>query len=136
MSRRHQPSRWPFWLLIAAWVCANTPQLALITVAAWIGEARHFTHQKQLSLQVAALLGGQRETRALATAPKLPAPMPTPIIPADFFAKKFDLGLEIASAAPPPSLRSEVEGIADPAMPDSPSLTPPHEPPRVRGLLS
>lgn len=53
-------ARSPFWVLIAAWFCANTPQTA-----------RHFSHQEQLQAQVrAAPLGEAAENspRYVATA--------------------------------------------------------------------
>jgi hypothetical protein len=64
--------RWPFWLLIAAWVCANSPQAATYAVLDWVASARHFSHQQQLAREVAHLLAGEKappRSRALVAAP-------------------------------------------------------------------
>lgn len=53
--------RCPFWLLIAAWFCANTPQIASLHVILWVKNAHHFSHQQQLRHQVAAVLSGHSE---------------------------------------------------------------------------
>ena len=52
--------RWPFWLLIAAWVSANSPQAATYAVLAWLADARSFSHQHRLTLDVAHLLAGEK----------------------------------------------------------------------------
>jgi hypothetical protein len=52
--------RWPFWLLIAAWVSANSPQAATYAVFAWLADARDFSHQQQLTRDVAHLLAGEK----------------------------------------------------------------------------
>ena len=57
---RNPSPRWPFWLLIAAWVCANSPQAATYAVLSWMAEAGSFSHQKQLSREVAFLLAGEK----------------------------------------------------------------------------
>ena len=54
------PPRWPFWLLIVAWVCANSPQAATYALLTWIAEARQFSHQQQLTRDVAHLLVGEK----------------------------------------------------------------------------
>ena len=53
MSRPAQPrpARWPFWLLVVAWGCANGPQAAVYTTVAWLVEARSFSHQYDLTSQ-------------------------------------------------------------------------------------
>jgi hypothetical protein len=99
--------RWPFWLLIAAWVCANTPQVAAWHVIVWIKNAQHFSHQAQLRGEVASLLSGKpvAESVSLATATNTETP-PTPLAAGDFSVKKIVLslmsergGLSPASAA-------------------------------------
>lgn len=91
---RSTPLRWPFWLLIAAWVCANTPQVAAWHVIVWVKDARHFSHQAQLRGEVAALLSGKSaaEPVSLAAATNTEAP-PVPPAPADFSIKKIVLCL-------------------------------------------
>lgn len=92
--------RWPFWLLIAAWVCANSPQAATYAVLTWLAEARSFTHQQRLAVEVAFLLSGEKtperiSAAATATAAKLP-----PAVPADAVLKKLPLALECTAESP------------------------------------
>jgi hypothetical protein len=86
--------RWPFWLLIAAWVCANTPQVAAWHVIVWVKNAQHFSHQAQLRGEVASLLSGKpaSESVSLATATNSETP-PAPLTAADFSVKKIVLSL-------------------------------------------
>jgi hypothetical protein len=90
-SPRH--ARWPFWLLLAAWFCANSPQAAMFAVVNWIGESRHFTHQQRLVSDVAHLLGGVAKEKAdviLAVETGLEHPQ-APVVPRDAVLKKIDL---------------------------------------------
>lgn len=52
--------RWPFWLLVSAWLVANSPQAATWAALDWIEGARSFTHQQRLAQEVAVLLGRAR----------------------------------------------------------------------------
>jgi len=95
--RRLSASPWPFWLLIAAWVCANAPQAALYAGLAWLAEARSFTHQQRLTVEVAYLLGGDatrtaEAAKVAATRTDAPAKAPT-AVPADAVLKKIVLAL-------------------------------------------
>lgn len=96
--RRLSASPWPFWLLIAAWGCANAPQAALYAGLAWLAEARSFTHQQRLTVEVAYLLGGDaaRPERAGAIAATRTAATPKAptAVPADAVLKKIVLALE------------------------------------------
>lgn len=123
-------------MLIAAWVCANTPQVALFALLAWMGAARSFTHQERLSLEVACLLTGQRESSTVASAPKSPDPAALPVIPTDIFAKKLDLALEPTSEIQLLALRLGARAMEPFSPPDSFRATPPHEPPRRVSDLS
>lgn len=51
--------RWPYWLLIAAWVCANVPATVMTGTFRWAGGAGHFSHSSQLKQSVASLLAGE-----------------------------------------------------------------------------
>ena len=65
------PSRagWAFGLLVAAWVCANSPQAACYTIGDWLMGAGHFSHQARLTEEVTAILkNGAVETTTLAAA--------------------------------------------------------------------
>ena len=53
-----RPARWPFWLLVAAWWCANTPQAATFEVILWLKGAACFSHQADLRADVASILTG------------------------------------------------------------------------------
>jgi hypothetical protein len=55
---RKKTARWPFWLLVAAWWCANTPQAATFEVILWLKGAAYFSHQADLHADVAAILTG------------------------------------------------------------------------------
>lgn len=123
-------------MLIAAWVCANMPQMAVIGLVAWIGEARAFRHQERLSLQVASLLTGARETTTVKAASSVPATSPVPVIPADFFAKKLDLAVEQTSEVLPRASRVHAHLAAHFTLPGSFRAAPPHEPPRLVADLS
>jgi len=70
-------ARTPFWVLIVAWACANTPQIAALHALVWVKNAQHFSHQAQLRNDVAGLLSGLPATAAatsvFATAETIPA---------------------------------------------------------------
>jgi hypothetical protein len=51
-------AKWPFWFLLAAWWCANTPQAATFEVILWLKGAAYYSHQAELHDDVAALLSG------------------------------------------------------------------------------
>ena len=51
-------AKWPFWLLVAAWWCANTPQAATFEVILWLKGAACFSHQAELKEDVSAILTG------------------------------------------------------------------------------
>lgn len=101
-SSRLPSARWPFWLLIVAWVCANSPQAATYAVLTWMAEARSFAHQQRLTVEVAFLLGGkeapERVTRTENTAPA----QPPPAVPPEAVLKKLSLALERATESPLP----------------------------------
>ena len=79
------PSRWPFWLLLAAWLCANTPAIAVCAALAWLGEARHFAHEQRLVTDVAFVLTGHDAPGRglLAAAKQVSVPAPLPPVPAE-----------------------------------------------------
>jgi hypothetical protein len=97
-SVNNSPPRWPFWLLIVAWVCANSPQAATYAVLAWIAEARQFTHQQQLTRDVAHLLVGEKaptHQAVVATSDEGRASeWPRSQVPAGAVLKKIDLSTE------------------------------------------
>jgi hypothetical protein len=34
-NRKGNPASWPFWLLVLAWICANSPQTAIVLPVVW-----------------------------------------------------------------------------------------------------
>lgn len=113
MFRRRSPlsPRWPFWALLAAWVCANTPQAAVYAVVTWLAEARSFSHQYELTRSVAHLLKGEKSASRVAVvlqrgsdgAPeRAPASVP---VPPESVLRKIPLCLETAADCRRPFVR-------------------------------
>jgi hypothetical protein len=134
-----RPSRspqWPFWLLIAAWVCVNSPQVAVYATLSWLAEARSFTHQQRLVADVAHLLGGgeaapSRIAQTLARAKAHEPARPLPPVPAEAVLKKMPLAFERTAEFLPPALRAGFPRAAAQACPENFRAPPPHGPPRV-----
>jgi hypothetical protein len=79
---RKKPARWPFWLLVAAWWCANTPQAATFEVILWLKGAAYYSHQADLHDQVAAMLTGvPRVARAHGHGGQILRETPPPAVP-------------------------------------------------------
>ena len=134
-AREHSSPEWPFWLLLAAWICANTPQVALFTALTWLTEGRSFAHQQRLTLDVACLLAGEKPsspiTDTVAAAQKQIPAKSIPPIPADAVIKKIELSLETISELLPAALRASHRiGLAW-LCPPPQRCAPPHGPPRV-----
>jgi hypothetical protein len=91
LRHKGKPAGWPFILLVAAWICANSPQSLATNVIEWAKGARHFSHQQQLRTEVAYLLAGPH-MRTVLTASKEPSKSPLGIpIPDEAVMKKIDL---------------------------------------------
>jgi hypothetical protein len=123
-------SRWPFWLLALAWVCANCP-LVVSYAAVWIGEARSFSHQQRLTADVARVLAGEEPSSMLAAVDNIPVESPKPAVPPTDAVKKIEMATEssLFSVAPmtPDTARLMSVSCLVSALPASP----PHEPPRA-----
>lgn len=137
LRARNQPSpEWPFWLLLAAWFCASVPQGAMFTALAWMAEARAFTHQQRLTVDVAHLLVGEKPASpiadAVARAQERVPPKPTAPNPADIGAKKIELALEATCEVLPALLRAGHPNEVAWRCPESRRVEPPHGPPRVK----
>ncbi|HEY9250761.1 MAG TPA: hypothetical protein VIO38_16590 [Rariglobus sp.] len=94
---------YPFWVLIVAWLCANTPQVALWHAILWVKQAQHFSHSSQLRSEVYALLSGQpidHSSRYGAQPVESETPS-KPAVAADFSVKKILLSLEATSPVTP-----------------------------------
>lgn len=132
-------ARWPFWLLLAGWVCANSPQVAVYAVLTWVAEAREFAHQRDLTRDVAFLLAGaKREHRVAAVLArtesaqgKQAAGLPAAPVPTAAVVKKLDLASE-ADALLGPRREGPRPGWSERGDLGSRRRTPPaHEPPRL-----
>jgi hypothetical protein len=130
-----QPPRWPFWLLIAAWVCANSPQVATYALLTWMAEARSFTHQQYLTRDVAHLLAGEKTpSRTVALkqvsqeheSPGVPSSVPSAAV-----LKKVDLSSEKSSVVVfSAAILGTFERLSDWRC-DALRDPPPHGPPRA-----
>ena len=133
--QRTSPSpQWPFWLLLGAWLCANSPQVVVFSALTWMAEARSFSHQQRLTVDVARLLAGEKASRPIADAvaraqEQLPA-KPTPPIPADTVLKKIVLSLERTIEVLPAALRGDSYHDQERSCPEARRSPPPHGPPR------
>ncbi|MFM8336056.1 MAG: hypothetical protein ACKODK_10870 [Opitutaceae bacterium] len=129
--RMRDPARWPFWALLAAWFCANTPAVAVCAVLAWLGEARHFSHQQRLMTDVACLLTGN-ETPGLgvmAAVKDMTPVQPSPPPLGGLEVKKIDLAVE--GSVEVPTVTRETRILIRPVVwSQSWREAPPHEPPR------
>ncbi len=134
MKRRwctHSNTRWPFWLLIAAWICANSPQAATYAVITWIGEARHFTHQQRLTAEVAQVLTGAKVLEAPAVTVGEPVRPFAPPVPVEATLKKIELSTEGTVELSPLAARKKVRVVRATVWPERRREAPPCEPPRV-----
>lgn len=131
-SRNRTPNspRWPFWLLLAAWLCANTPQTATFVVLTWLSEARSFSHNERLVRDVAFLLNGEKAPGIIDAAKNLPAEEPKAPLPAQVALKKLDLTLERTTEVLPPALRANRRLAATTIPREVLRDAPPTEPPR------
>jgi hypothetical protein len=106
--RNKQPPGWPFWLLLAAWFCANTPQAVTYDLMVWAKGSRHFSHQDRLKADVARLLAGGTAPVALRAARPAPAQPSSCPIPAEAVLKKPDLSAPLAVDSFVPASRALV----------------------------
>lgn len=135
LMRRSSPStiaRWPFWLLLAAWFCANSPQILTYELVEWVGSARQFTHQQRLTNQVVGVLTGDTPVN-LTAAPVDLAHVPfAPAVPADATLQKINLALpesvELFALTSEPNIRSSLDYRGALGA----RAAPPDEPPRQR----
>jgi hypothetical protein len=127
-ARSRSPQRWPVWLLFAAWICANGPQMACFEVVVWLKGAGHFSHSHRLAASAAAALEG-RDGDTLRWAEAQPASPPI-AIPAEATMKKIEL-VAPDVRAPWGIVRRETRrgwGSPDPGMAIVADV--PHPPPR------
>lgn len=126
--------RWPFWLLLAAWFCANCPSGTVYRVASWIDEARSFSHQGTLTRDVAFLLGGETTPERFAVPDDVTSKQP-PRPEADVeLGKKIEIELERTIEARRPETRDSAWSPATILVRQNDQPAPPHGPPRVGEL--
>jgi hypothetical protein len=131
-SPRNRPAaRWPFWLLLAAWFCANSPQAATHGVIVWLANARHFSHQQRLSAKVASILAGTEIPATLVAASPAPERPFTAPAPAEAGLKKIDLFVVITSVGISPAEQADVWADTARMPPPTPWREHPVEPPRA-----
>ena len=137
-TRNRRFARWPFWLLLAGWLCANSPQVAVYTVLTWLAEAREFTHQRDLTRDVAFLLSGEkRESRVGEVLARTAAAQqdharnfPSAPVPAAAVLKKLDLASEAGALLAPPLSRTGAGWLEFDESGSRRRTPPAHEPPR------
>jgi hypothetical protein len=135
VERRTSAPLWPFWLLVAAWICANCPQPGLYAVVSWFAEARTFSHQQRLTVQVAVLLGSDQAAAKpppVVAAADSVAPPAAPLCPADAVVKKLPLQVENAGVGPRPSVAALRRRGGESAGTGIGRSPPPLGPPRVQ----
>jgi hypothetical protein len=131
LSRNRSTARWPFWLLIAAWVCANSPQAATYALLTWFGEARHFSHQQRLTAEVAHVFTGEKSPAMAVVALDVSERPFAPMVPSDATLRKIELAVERMADSPPLAVRENARVAHAIRWPDRLGEAPPHEPPRV-----
>lgn len=130
MPRLPALSRLPFWLLILAWFCANTPQTAAWHAIQWLKHSGEFSHQAGLRAEVEAVLAGRPSPVASRfTAPESVASKTDPE-PVDVAVKKIPLWRQVAE-----SFVFVAPGSENPRAPAASALPAPvedvpHPPPR------
>jgi hypothetical protein len=134
--RTRHPARWPFWLLLAAWVCANAPAIAVCAALTWLGEARHFSHQQRLVTDVAFVLTGHQAPGlgVMAAVKDVTLPKPLPATPAGVELKKIDLTIERIVEMRRPATNENDFVVQPQAWPKARREAPPREPPRVTAI--
>lgn len=123
------PRRWPIWLLTAAWLCANGPQMACFEVVVWLKGAGHFSHYHRLAASAAAALEGRAEAEPQWAATVAQKPLPVSI-PAEATMKKIELGAPEARDPLGFTRWVAIQGTAMPGLPPVPVADVPHPPPR------
>ncbi len=132
-SRSHKPSaRWPFWLLVAAWCCANTPQAATFELILWLKGAAYFSHQADLKVEVALILNGGSKTAHL-TASQSVRETPPPAVPIakTVTIKRVDPFLLAESLAPAATGGGETIALTNHRVPERQVARPRLRPPRL-----
>lgn len=120
---------WPFWLLVAAWCFANCSQQVSVDLMVWVSHGRHFSHQEQLKVDVAALLSGRKVDRVVTSSKSEPVRMPVAPDSTENNSKKIDLFASATVEPSAPSVKELPKWGASVRIPENaaqePLLTPP-----------
>jgi len=135
-------ARWPFWLLLVAWVCAHSPQTVMPTVLTWLAEARSFSHQRDLSRSAAFVLAGEKEPSRVAVAldhvrashPDAPPQLPLSVPPTAVL-KKIDFATEGLIDVRPPAEQGALAWKVELGCSSRQRARPPHGPPRTGNMI-
>jgi hypothetical protein len=133
-SRKVTSASWPFWLLLLAWFCANSPPLATYAVLTWLSEARSFSHQQRIKADVARLLAGEDKPSSLARFQETQVPPSKPAIPTADVLKKSELAFEETADAVAPPARPNIFVARTDRWKSLSRAQPPQEPPRAAVL--
>jgi hypothetical protein len=98
-----KPAKWPFWLLVAAWWCANAPQAATYEAILWLKGAVYFSHQAELRADVVAILTGVPKVavaRGQGGQILRETPLPGVPLPKNVAIKRVGLCLQVESISP------------------------------------
>jgi hypothetical protein len=137
MAARHLQStaRWPFWVLLAAWICANSPQVAVYAVVTWVAEARTFSHQHELTRAVAHILKKEAAPSRVAFLVRQASAdrpvRPWPSIPNDAVLRKVELALQLCDGPVWQAEGVQRFVLARVVVPESLRSAPPLGPPRA-----
>ena len=85
----------PFWLMVAAWLCANVPHSAYVEVIQGLEGIRHFSHQAQLTADTLNVLQGRGHQAVVKSesAPRKAPPGRPAGIPGESLLKKFEFAV-------------------------------------------
>lgn len=119
-----------FWLLAAAWLCANIRSGTVSGLITWIEESSKFSHQRRLTLEVAMLLGGEKPAEAVAKADPAPKPAPNESAVQEGPFKKLEVPLARNAGLSATPISSRTYGVNDCDVRDRARAAPPHDPPR------
>jgi hypothetical protein len=118
-------------MLMAAWWCANTPQAATFELILWCKGAAHFSHQRQLRSDVAALLSRSPRVARVALAQGARETPPSAPLLEKVTVKRVDLCVQGDSLPPLDPDAVAPPSPSDDRTPDPRAPVPQLRPPRL-----
>ena len=130
---RKKAAKWPFWLLVAAWWCANAPQAATFELILWVKGAAHFSHQAELRRDVAAILNGTPQAARMASRGSIRRETPPPAVPLakTVTIKRVSLCLQEERIGSDAQMAEATLPLSHDQIPERRSSPPPLRPPRI-----